>query len=277
MTRTPRAIAAPTLIALPLLVLLPAPGALAQEAIHTGAATQPSPGHTIIRQQFTYHRLRDDPTGLDRSVDQFLSSTIISHGLSSDLSLSLRAPFFHREVDAPEPGDRREFTKLDDPSATLKWRFIRHDTGPIDTFRAALLAGVVTGSWDPYIGVVATAIRGRHGLTLQGQWLFTTDSERRPLFPGDAAADLFRADAAYVFRVSPAEYGADTKAAFYGVMEVNSFAETNGDHEVFLSPGILYEAERFAFEAGVQVPVSQALDHRPETSFSLTFGLRFLF
>ena len=47
--------------------------------------------------------------------------------------------------------------------------------------------------------------------------------------------------------------------------------------ELFLAPGIMYEAHGWAVEASVQLPVFKELDYRPETEFTVTVGLRLLF
>ena len=261
------------------------PIAVAQEAINTGAATQPSPGHTVLRQQLRYTRLRDDPTGRDREAEQWTSVTTLIHGITSDISFSLSAPLVYQEVDAPDPSDSGSDFDLDDVTAMMRWRVLRHDTGPIDTIRVSLLTGleiptytsVSSDSWDPIVGAVGTMIRGRHGLSLSGQWKFNTGTEREPLFAGTGKADLLRYDAAYLYRVSPADYAGSSDAAIYAVFEMNGLYETNGDHEVFFAPGVLYEGRRFAAEASIQLPAVQKLDRRPETRFAFTIGVRFLF
>ncbi|TVQ30531.1 MAG: hypothetical protein EA376_12880 [Phycisphaeraceae bacterium] len=261
------------------------PIAHAQEAINTGAATQPSPGHTVLREQIRFTRLRDDPTGRDREVEQWSSVTSLIHGITSDISFSLSAPLVYREVDAPDPADSGSVFDLDDVTAMMRWRVLRHDTGPIDTLRVSLLTGleiptftsVSSDSWDPIVGAVGTMIRGRHGLSLSGQWKFNTGTEREPLFAGKGKADLLRYDAAYLYRVSPADYADSSDAAIYAVLEMNGLYETNGDHEVFLAPGVLFEGRRFAAEASLQLPAIQKLDRRPETRFAITIGVRFLF
>ena len=53
--------------------------------------------------------------------------------------------------------------------------------------------------------------------------------------------------------------------------------ETNGDHEILLAPGVMYEARSFAVELSVQLPALQEIDHRPKTDFTVTLGLRMLF
>ena len=47
--------------------------------------------------------------------------------------------------------------------------------------------------------------------------------------------------------------------------------------ELFLAPGIMYEAQGWALEASVQLPALQDLDHRPDNEFTVTVGVRMLF
>jgi hypothetical protein len=261
----------------------PAAAALAQEAINTDAATQPSLGQWVVRQQFSSTRFDGDPTGLGREIDEFTSSTLVSYGLARDISASVRLPLIYRSTEA-DAGDSKD-AGLADVTATLKWRLFHEDTGVIDTVRFSLIGGleVPTGNglssdgWDPFIGGVLTAITGRHGFNVAAQWKFTTDGEESPVRAGEASADLFRGDFAYLYRLDPAEYGPESDAATYLVLEVNALAETNGDAEALLAPGLLYEARWFALEASVQVPAWQGLDHRPEQDFTVTLGLRLLF
>lgn len=95
--------------------------------------------------------------------------------------------------------------------------------------------------------------------------------------PGDTTDDVLNLDASYLFRLAPATYGEEFAASLYAVLELNTVYETNGDAEAFLSPGLLYEAPRFAIEAAVQLPVAQDLAHRPEREYVVTLGLRLLF
>jgi len=88
-------------------------------------------------------------------------------------------------------------------------------------------------------------------------------------------ADLFCWDAAYLYRVTPAEFTAETDGAWYALCELNGLYETNGDAELFVSPGLMYEAARWTLELSVQVPVWQSLDHRPAAEYLLSVGLRF--
>ena len=46
---------------------------------------------------------------------------------------------------------------------------------------------------------------------------------------------------------------------------------------MLLSPGLLLEAPTYALEFGLQVPVSQELDHAPELRLGLLIGIRLIY
>jgi hypothetical protein len=257
--------------------------ALAQEAISTPAATQPSAGRFVLREQLRLESF--DAGGEDpRDIDQVTLWTRLSYGVTGALSLSLDLPMAVRETSRPG-GDDDTDAGLEGPELTAKLRVLREDFGPIDTLRVSLLAGVAAPVDDhlgppgitPTLGAVATYVHGRHGLNGAVRWSFTTDSADDPVLPGETLHDLLRADAAYLYRLAPAAYTADTRGAWYAVLELNTFYETGGDFEALLAPGLMYEGRRWAAELSVQIPVHQDLDHRPELEYRVIAGLRFLF
>ena len=262
-----------------------APAAMAQEPMFSGAATQPSPGQVTVRTQLLVTHLGADPTAARREVEDYRVTTTVTAGLSRDLAFSLSAPVAHRRIDTTAAGESDTQFGVDGLSATLRWRVYKEDTGPIDTFRVALLGGmnfplpgpISAEGFNPSVGAVATWIRGRHGFNLGAQYTITTDGKRNPIFPGESLADYLRADASYLFRLAPERYTAETGGAWYAALELNGRYETNGDGQVFLSPGVLYEARTFALEAAVQLPVWQSLSRRPESRFTIVFGVRLLF
>lgn len=125
------------------------------------------------------------------------------------------------------------------------------------------------------IGFAYTQVAGRHGLNGSLQWTFTTAGNDEPIFAGEDTADLGRYDLAYLFRLSPEQYSVDTTGALYAVCELNGFYETNGDNELFLSPGLMYEARTWTAELSIQVPVWQEIEHRADARYALIAGLRF--
>ena len=79
------------------------------------------------------------------------------------------------------------------------------------------------------------------------------------------------------FRLFPEDYGSESRGALYAVAELNGFYGTNGDHEIFLSPGIMYEHFKFTLDATVMIPVYQEVNYRPEEEFMIGIGLRISF
>lgn len=260
-----------------------APTTLAQQAILTTAPTLPSKGQVVTRHLLTFSSYDDGPT--DGEDITLVNS--VSYGLSGSLGVQVDLPYRFRDVDGLPGGEAADTSGLMDAEVSLKWRVWKSDFGPVDTARLALLGGVQlpTGaddfssdSFDPFVGAAFMYIRGRHGLGASGRYLFTTGSSDHPVVSeGETLADLFEGNAAYLFRLAPSEYGESFVASWYAVAEVRVLAETNGDAEAFFAPGLLYEAPRFAIEAGVQVPIAQDLRHRPEREVLITAGVRLLF
>jgi hypothetical protein len=260
---------------------------IAQEPINADSATQPSPGHVIIKEQFRFLSLDADSGPRDRrgQTRDYVLQNSIAAGLTSDLSLIVRTPLVarRRAFDLTDRVDREQ--GVGDVTTLLKWRFYRQDHGPLDTTRIALLGGaeVRTGdgpftndAYNAVLGLAATKIAGRHGFNGNLQWTFTTDGVRDPTYPGMSTADLFRYNGAYLYRLWPAKFDQHTSAgAWYAVAELNGAYETNGDNELLLSPGLMYEAAAWTLELSVQVPVWQDIANRPETEYALILGLRF--
>jgi hypothetical protein len=72
-------------------------------------------------------------------------------------------------------------------------------------------------------------------------------------------------------------YEAGKFDSVFGVLELNGIYETNGDNELFLSPGLQYKKKRMTLEATVQIPVWQDLDNRPESDLLVGAGIRLRF
>lgn len=253
-------------------------GAAAQEAALSWAATQPAKGRITLREQFQYARYDTDAG----DVEKFTLNTRVSLGLTGQLSASMDIPLTReRRVDgsASDAG-------LGDITLGLKWRFWQHDTGAIETNRLALIGGARLPSGsdglssdgvDPFVGLVFTRVQGRHGVNAAARYLLTTDGQDDPLSAGMGDADLLTLETSYLYRISPAEYQADTVGAWYVVLESFVDYETNGDIEWRLAPGILWEARRWAAEFSVILPAAQDIDRRAETEWGFAAGVRVLF
>ncbi len=254
----------------------------AQEAPNMDAATHPSGGTTYLREQFRFHRYGSGPgTDADRT-DRLEAITTLSYGLRHDLAVILAAPLERTSSDAPPGG---ESSGLSDPELMLKLRVHKRDTAAVDTLRVSLLAGaelplgrseLSSDSVDPFAGAVATIIRGRHGFNVGARYTINTDGAALNL-GGEGGADAIRLDASHLFRLSPADWSESSDAAIYSVVELNTTWETSGDVEPVLSPGLLYEAKRWALELSVRLPVLGNVDERPELDWGLVAGIRVRF
>lgn len=267
----------------PTLLVLLATSAWSQEPVNSTAATLPAPGVWIVVERVQAIGYGDDPTMLQRDVLDLASVTTVNVGLVRDVGLSLAVPLLHR--DQRPGGDRLGF---DDGLLTLKWRIWQHDFGTIDTSRVALILGTSlpwgadafsSDSFDPVVGAVWTLIVGRHGANASLRYRFNSGPRDEPFVtPGTGGEDALYLDAAYLYRLSPAEFTADTSGgAWYLIAELNGVVEMNGDTTWLIAPGLMYEASRMALELSVQCPVYQDVTLRPEIDFTVTVGFRWLF
>jgi hypothetical protein len=269
-------------------VAIAATTAASQEATNTPAATQPAQGGLYLRQKVQYFNYGSHPrpelTSNRRDISKIVSTTSLTYGLLRDTSITLDLPFVYSTEKSDDGRDRA--VGIADLALTVKHRPIQIDLNPIDSIRFAAFGGIEipsydsdfsSESWDPFVGGVFTAILGRHGINQSLSYKFNTGSGAPDGRPGDGRADALRHDTAYLFRIDPPEYTAETTAATYLTLELNGLYETNGDYEAILAPGILYEARTFALEATLGLPIIHDVNHRPRTHFALTFGLRILF
>ena len=249
----------------------------AQEAINFNSALSPAKDMLIIRQQLRYFEADNNLGANDLDISQTQVSTAFIYGTEADLTLIFNAPYRFRKIDNNNTGTSTSVDGFGDITSMLKMQFYQHDTGPTDTARASLLAGMEirsgdsdfsSDSYDPLLGLVYTQALGRHGFDAAALWKFNTAG-------GDA--DRLRYDLAYVYRLQPEQYTAGKLTALFGLIELNGFYETNGDNEIFISPGIQYVTKDWALEATVQLPIWQDLDHRMERNFILGLSLRLQF
>lgn len=267
------------------------PTALAQEALLTTSATQPGKGVWTLRSQARF-TLRDSaPSGVMLAEDdpggdesRYTLRNTISYGITGDLAAVATVPIVYRQIDDGPGGDSTDSFGLGDISAGFKWRFYKHDSSAIDTFRVALVGGVEiptyaddlsSESFNPYIGIAYTLIRGRHGLGQSASYTLMTGSDEG--FDRDYSADVFRFDTAYVYRFYPAAWEADSPGGHYFTAELTSEFSVTGDQEVLLTPGYLYEGREIAAEFGVSLPVWSDVEGRRETDVGIVAGVRFLF
>lgn len=254
----------------------------AQTPVNGFGAMQPSVGHFTVHTMVGYRQFDGDETTQERDIRQVSVATQISYALLSNLAVTLDVPVLFNHLSRSPAATGDSATGIGDMSLLVKWRPWQNDTGPTDTMRIALLGGIQmpggtesywdsTGEeWNPLVGVIFSMVRGRHGVNADVIYELNTGGHSRP--------DGFRYDASYLYRLSPAAYGEESSgAAIYAVAELNGLYETNGNHQLFLAPGLMYEATWWTIDATVMIPLAQDLKDRPETEIAFGVGLRLSF
>ncbi len=259
------------------------PSVSAQTPINAPGAMQPSTGTGVVHLMPMYRRVRGDSSIGQESADEFIMLTQIAYGISKNVGIQFDVPMVYRDVNVGPAGGPDDQFRVADMTALVKWRIYQNDFGPTETMRFSLIGGLqvpgnsdftmdASDGVDPIIGAVFSAVKGRHGFNADALWEFYTGNER-----DEGKSDSLRYDASYLYRLSPSEYTAETTGAWYAVAEINGFYDANGDHEIFFSPGIMYEARAFTLDATVMIPIYQDLDHRAETEIIVGFGIRISF
>lgn len=260
--------------------------AQAQEAMDTQAPTMASPGTFILRPQFHYSAYGSDPTRGTSQTERYQVTVGLQYGIARDWSVDLRLPVvFQRDTDETTDAETSD-EGVEDLDLTVKYRFLKQDTGPLDTFRMAVFGGArvasgdseefSSGSVNPYLGITAMLIRGRHGFGQDLSYQLNTGGAASN-FGGMGDADALRYDTSYLFRLSPAEYSEDTYGSLYAVGVLSGLYETNGDHEVVASPGLMFEAREWAIELMLRLPAWQDVEERAELDWGLGVGVRLSF
>ncbi|HMN96626.1 MAG TPA: hypothetical protein PKC43_01670 [Phycisphaerales bacterium] len=276
-------VAALLAVAIALMAPIGTPRAAAQTPVYGLGAMQPSTGHFYVHTMVNYRQFDGDDSTLDRDVRQVSIVTQVAYALLSNVSVNLDIPvvFNHLSASAQATGDSA--AGFGDIDLSIKWRVWQHDTGPTDTMRFALIGGLqmpggtttywdsTEEGWNPFFGGVFSIVQGRHGGNASLLWEFDTAG-------GGNADGGLQYDLSYLYRLAPAVYGeATSHAAWYFVAEINGLYETNGNDQLFLAPGIMYEATWWTLDAGVMIPVYQDLKDRPETEIAFGVGLRLSF
>ncbi len=257
----------------------------AQQATNSPSATQVSKDVWAVRERSRFTRFDQDMPGGDRVIEEWTHETIIMYGLTGDLAAMLHVPVTVSRSEGPGPAND-DHAGVGDMMLMGQYRFFQDDSGPINTFRAAALFGVEvpsgdeqlsSDSFDPFLGLSFTQIDGRHGTGGSILYKFNTGDRDDPIAGGNDSDDALFYNTSYLYRLAPEAYQADTTASFYFQNELNGLYETNGDHELFYSPGLLYEATNWAAEVSVQLPIYQEVDDRPEAQWAVVLGIRLLF
>jgi hypothetical protein len=269
------------LAAVILFTFVPAAQVWAQSPINAPGAMQPSTHTGVIHGMFLYRDLGNNPTNSEASANEYIALTQIAYGLSHDLAMQFDAPLVYRNLKLDGGGSEDDFN-IADMTLLAKYRIYQDDPAPTDTTRFSIIGGLqIPGeislemdssgdAWDPIIGGVFSLVHDRHGFNASVLWEFYTGDD-------DDDSDSLRYDLSYLFRLSPTEYTEHTEGALYAVIELNGNYGTNGDNQLFLSPGIMYEARTLTLDATIMIPVWQDLDYRADVEIAAGAGIRISF
>jgi len=247
--------------------------------LNTNVALSPPKGGTILRVQWRYSELSDDPTPKDREADLSVNPVTVVHGLTADFSLLTTVPIVHREIDVGLSGTEVEDTGVADIPLLAKYRFYRHDKPGVTT-RWVAIGGVEvptfddpfsSDSVDPVVGMVWTHQRQDWWLDWDVLYQFNTGG-------GLDSDDELRADVALSYRLFGGEDESIGPWGLYAIGEINANYLTDGSTQVFGSPAIQFITPRWILEAGVQLPIHQDMAApRLETDYTAVVSLRFQF
>ncbi len=252
--------------------------ACAQAPLNSNVALTPPKDGWIIRTQWRYSRLFDDPTPLDREVHQSLVPITLVYGATANLALQGTLRTIHREIDFGS-GEERSDTGFGDIPLLAKFRFSQDDE-PGKTTRWAAIGGLEvptfdndfsSESFDPIIGTVWTHQELDWEIDWDVVYKFNTAG-------GVAGDDELRADFAATYRLLGGESDVRGPWGLYAIGELNGKYFTDGSTQLFGSPGLQFITPNVILEAGVQLPIGQDLKApRLETDFTVVLSFRIQF
>ncbi len=253
-------------------------GIAAGAGLNTDVALTPPKDGWIIRSQWRYSRLFDDPTPQDREVHQSMVPLTFVYGATENLALLGTLPIIDRKIKFGS-GETKTDTGFGDIPLLAKYRFYQDDQPGITT-RWAAIGGLEVPTFDdnfssesvdPIIGTVWTHQRRDWWIDWDLLYKFNTAG-------GVAGDDELRGDVAYSYLLFGGESDATGPWGLYAIAEINAKYFTDGSTQLLGSPGLQYITPNFILEAGVQLPIGQDLKSpRLKTDYTVVLSLRIQF
>ena len=242
----------------------------------------------VFRQQLISGQSDDDPSGADRDRTSQAAVSVLGYGVTNKLVLFGVLPYLDNELKITTGGQRvtRSTNGFGDLSVFGRYTVVQRDR-PGRNFRVAPFFGIKaptgeddetdalgrlppsvqvgSGSWDPFVGVVATY--QTLGYQVDSQFSYRANNEANDF----EAGDVIRLDGSLQYRLRPRELTGGVPGFLYGVIEANlihrdknrvggSTDPNSGGTTLFLTPGVQYVTKRWIVEGAVQIPVSQDLN-----------------
>ena len=266
-------------LSLVVLMMCTAPSVIHAAGLNTDVALSPPEDGFIIRTQWRYSQLSDDPTPMDRQVNLLVIPTTIVYGITADLTILGTVPVIYRHTDFGSGGGAETDAGVGDIPLLLKYRFYQEDEPGVTT-RWSVIGGLElptfdddfsSDSVDPIIGTVWTHQELDWWVDWDLIYKFNTAGGIR----GD---DELRGDVAVSLRLAGGEGDDRGPWGLYAIGEINAKYIVDGSSQVFLSPGIQFITPQLILEVGAQLPVHQDMKSpRLETDFTVVGSIRFQF
>jgi len=247
--------------------------------LNTDVALSPPEDGFIIRNQWRYSRLSDDPTPLDRELDLLVIPTTIVYGITAELTILGTVPVIYRHTDFGSGGGAETDAGVGDIPLLLKYRFYQKDEPGVTT-RWSMIGGIEiptfdddfsSDSIDPIIGTVWTHQEQSWWIDWDVIYKFNTAG-------GVAGDDELRGDVAVSLRLADGVDDDGGPWGLYAIGECNAKYIVDGSWRVLLSPGLQLIRPQLILEMGVQIPVYQDMKSpRLETDFTVVASVRFQF
>ncbi|MBI2311452.1 MAG: transporter [Betaproteobacteria bacterium] len=263
-------------------------------------------GGYVLREQFVFMKIADDPTPARRDMEVTGLVSVLGYGVTRDLALFGMLPWFDKRLDMQMGGQDIARSKQGFGDLTLLGRYTAYQyDAPGRTFRIAPFLGVKaptgednagdsfgrlppqvqtgSGSWDALAGAVLTY--QTLDFQIDSQVSYKANREAN----GFQAGNVVELDGSLQYRLWPRSLGAGVPAFLYGVVEANlvhaakdrngGIADPNtGGTTLFITPGLQYVTQKWIVEAGVQIPVVQNLNGTAlKSDYAFTAGFRINF
>ena len=252
--------------------------ALAQAPLNSDVALTPSKDGWIIRLQWRYSKLADDPTPLDREVHQSVVPLTVVYGATEDLAFQGTLRIIDRETEFGS-GATQTDTGFADIPLLAKYRFYQDDKAG-KTTRWAAIGGLEvptfdndfsSESFDAIIGTVWTHQELEWEIDWDVLYKFNTAG-------GIAGDDELRADFTATYRLLGGESNATGPWGLYAIGELNAKYLMDGSKQLLGSPGLQFITPNFILEAGIQLPIGQDLKTpRLDTHYTVVLSFRLQF
>jgi len=263
-------------------------GSAAAAPLTSNTALPVGAGEFVLREQAVFDQSGDDPSGAGRDREALAFVSALGYGINGNLALFGVVPYVDKELELTAGTQRltRSARGIGDVSLFARYTLFQRDW-PQRTFRIAPFAGVElptgdddetdghgrlppavqsgSGSFDPFVGVIATY--QTLDFQIDAQASFRANTEANDFEFGNVA----RFDMSLQYRLWPRTLSGGVPGFLYGVLEANLIHQdrnqagdikdrNSGGTTVFVVPGVQYITKRWIIEAGVQLPVVQTLN-----------------